>query len=67
MRDWVRWHDAYDDPGSALRRRLDVVRRLVADALDQAPRGRPLRLVSVCAGQRHDVVGALAHHPRRRD
>lgn len=65
MRDWVGWHEAYDDEGSSLRRRLDVVCRLLADALDEAPR-RPLRLVSVCAGQGRDVIGALAAHPRGR-
>jgi hypothetical protein len=63
----VGWHDAYDEPGSALGRRLEAVRGMVADALDQAPRRRPVRLISVCAGQGRDVVGALAYHPRRRD
>ncbi len=67
MRDWVGWHDAYDEPGSALRRRLATVRGMVADAVDQAPRRRPVRLVSVCAGQGRDVIGALARHPRRRE
>ena len=60
------WHDAYDEPGSSLHRRLRIVRELLVDALDQMPR-RPLRLVSMCAGQGRDVIGALAEHPRRHD
>ena len=37
---------------------------MLADALDQAPARRPLRLVSMCAGQGRDVIAALASHPR---
>lgn len=66
VRDWVGWHDAYDEPGSSLQRRLRIVQELVVDALDQMPR-RPLRLVSMCAGQGRDVIGALARHPRRHE
>ena len=67
MRDWVGWHDAYDQPGSPLRRRLHEVRRLIVDALDQAPLHRPVRVISMCAGQGRDVIGALADHPRCHD
>ena len=49
-RDWHAWHNAYDDPGSSLARRLAVVRARIADTLDAAPPG-PLRAVSMCAGQ----------------
>jgi hypothetical protein len=63
MRDWVAWHAAYDDPESPLSMRLRVVRGHLSDALDAAPPG-PVRLVSLCAGQGHDVLGVLPGHPR---
>ncbi|HEY2306313.1 MAG TPA: SAM-dependent methyltransferase [Streptosporangiaceae bacterium] len=66
MKDWVAWHTAYDDPASPLRRRLRVVRGHLSDALDAAPPG-PVRLVSLCAGQGHDVLGVLPAHPRGPD
>jgi hypothetical protein len=34
--------------------------------LDQAPPG-PIRAIGVCACQGHDLIGALAEHPRRDD
>ncbi|MFD0476902.1 hypothetical protein ACFQ0B_58315 [Nonomuraea thailandensis] len=40
QQDWMRWHDAYDEPGSSLKERLDIVRRWVAAALDEGRRGR---------------------------
>jgi hypothetical protein len=63
VRDWVAWHAAYDDPQSPLSTRLRVVRGHLSDALDAAPPG-PVRLVSLCAGQGHDVLGVLPAHPR---
>ncbi len=65
-RDWRAWHDAYDDPGSSLARRLVVVRARIADTLDAAPPG-PLRAVSMCAGQGRDLIPVLANHPRGPD
>jgi hypothetical protein len=65
-RDWVAWHDAYDDPGSPLAQRLLAVQARIAAALDQAPPG-PLRAVSICAGQGRDLIGVLREHPRRGD
>ncbi len=65
-RDWHAWHDAYDDPGSSLARRLAVVRARIADTLDAAPPG-PLRVVSMCAGQGRDLIPVLASHPRGPD
>jgi hypothetical protein len=65
MPDWVEWHTrAYDDPSSALSARLHRVRWHLSRAIDQAP-ARPLRLVSLCAGQGRDVLGVLPDHPRR--
>ena len=66
MRDYVAWHDAYADPGSPLWRRLQVVIELIGDFLDSAPPG-PARVVSMCAGQGHDVLGAAATHRRGSD
>ena len=63
MKDWVAWHAAYDDPQSPLSTRLRAVRGRLADALDAPPPG-PVRLVSLCAGQGHDVLGVLPGHPR---
>jgi len=64
--DWDRWHAAYDDPGSALALRLALVQGQLRAALTRAPAG-PVRAISVCAGQGHDLIGALADHPRRAD
>ena len=43
-----------------------MVRRLVDQALDGLPK-RPLKVVSMCAGQGRDVIPVLARHPRRHD
>jgi hypothetical protein len=64
--DWRSWHDGYADPGSDLSRRLAVVQGLIRSWLDDARAGE-LRLLSACAGQAHDVIGALSDHPRRGD
>jgi hypothetical protein len=42
------------------------VQQHLSDALTGAPPG-PIRLVSLCAGQAHDVLGVLPRHPRRDD
>ena len=63
---WVAWHDRYDDPDSALSHRLAVVRRRIGEALDGALPG-PITVVSMCAGQGRDLLGALDAHPRRDD
>jgi len=65
-RDWRAWHDAYDDPGSSLARRLPAVQARIAGALDAAPPG-PLRAIGMCAGQGRDLIPVLARHPRGRD
>jgi hypothetical protein len=39
-RDWLAWHDRYDDPASHLLRRLVVVRRRIGEVLDAQPPGR---------------------------
>jgi hypothetical protein len=65
-RDWADWHAPYDDPDSPLARRLAIVQRRIREALDAAPAGR-LRVVSACAGQGRDLIGALRGHARRHD
>lgn len=65
-RDWVAWHAPYADPDSPLSRRLATVRELLADALTCCAPG-PIRVVSICAGQGHDLLGVLEDHPRRGD
>lgn len=66
MTDWTAWHAPYQDPSSELSRRLALVQRCIRTwASDQAP--GPLRVLSLCAGQGHDLVGALRDHPRRSD
>jgi Putative methyltransferase len=65
-RDWVRWHDGYDDPDSGLGTRLALVQGYLSLALATAPDG-PIQVVSLCAGQGRDVIGVLAVHPRKDD
>jgi hypothetical protein len=63
--DWYEWHRGYEE-STALKRRLETVRRHIAAALDVAPIG-PLRILSICAGDGRDLIGALRDHPRRND
>jgi len=65
-RDWYEWHRPYSEPGSALARRLTLVQDHLTRALDDAPAGE-LRLVSLCAGQGLDVIGAVSGHARKND
>jgi hypothetical protein len=66
VRDWQAWHDDYGDPRSELSRRLLVVQQAIRTWLDARPPG-PQRVLSLCAGQGQDVVGALRGHPRREE
>lgn len=66
VRDWHEWHRAYDMPGSPLARRLDIVQQCIRDALDATPPG-PIAVISMCAGEARDLVGALDGHARARD
>ena len=66
LRDYVQWHDAYDDPGSSLSRRLQVVIRMTRRALDELPAG-PVRVLSLCSGQAADITAAADGHPRAGD
>lgn len=57
------WHARYDEDGT-LRRRLEIVQRHIRRVLDEHTRS-PLRVISMCAGQGRDLLGALDAHPRR--
>lgn len=63
-KDWLRWHDSYDDPASPLARRLRVVQTHIARWLDERAGDAVLRVVSACAGQGRDLIGVLAERPR---
>ncbi|MEO6512022.1 MAG: class I SAM-dependent methyltransferase [Nocardioides sp.] len=57
-RDWLAWHEAYDDPTSSLSRRLAVVREALTTAL--AERTGRVSLLSLCAGDGRDTLPVLA-------
>lgn len=59
MSHWETWHGAYTDPDSSLSQRLRLVQGFVAAYLDEtAP--RPVRVVSLCAGEGLDLLGVLS-------
>jgi len=60
--DWLAWHTPYGDEWSPLSRRLRLVQQHIAGWLRSRP-GQTLTVVSVCAGQGHDLLGVLAHQP----
>jgi hypothetical protein len=65
-RDWLQWYEAYGDPSSNLARRLVEVRNQIKLMIASAAPG-PIRVVSICAGDGRDLIGALVDHPRRSD
>ena len=58
MRDYVKWHDAYDDPTSDLSWRLRQVQNHIRSTLDQSQ--RHVTILSLCAGDGRDVLQVLA-------
>jgi hypothetical protein len=58
VRDYLAWHEQYDDPGSSLPRRLALVREALRAELDARP--GPVRALSLCAGDGRDILGVLA-------
>jgi hypothetical protein len=60
--DWVQWHEPYADPASSLSRRRGVVQGVVGRWLTDR-RGRPGRVLSMCAGDGRDVLEVLAARP----
>jgi hypothetical protein len=65
MSEWVEWHEGYR-PGLPLSKRLEVVQRLIREALDRCDPG-PIRVISLCAGDGRDLLGAVPTHARRAD
>ncbi|MGH9043710.1 MAG: hypothetical protein ACRDVP_02530 [Acidimicrobiales bacterium] len=59
------WHDAYDDPNSALSWRPGLVRQAVRAAMEHLT--RPIRAISLCAGEGSHLIGAVQGHRRRAD
>ncbi len=57
MRDYVKWHDAYDDPASDMSWRLRQVQAYIRSTLDQI-QGQ-LTVLSLCAGDGRDVLQVL--------
>jgi Methyltransferase domain len=62
QRDWHAWHNDYDDDGSDLSRRLKVVQAEIRKVLPLEPTDE-FSVVSICAGQAHDIIGVLSHYP----
>jgi len=65
MTNWQAWHEPYQDPDSPLSRRLALVRRHIVTWLDERPEPM-LTVLSVCAGQGHDLLGVLVTRPDAR-
>ncbi|MGA3285733.1 MAG: AMP-binding protein, partial [Verrucomicrobiota bacterium] len=63
--DWNEWYKQYDSFHS-LQTRLRIVREQIVATLNDCPPG-PIQIVSVCAGDGRDVIGAVQSHPRRND
>jgi hypothetical protein len=61
-KDWYDWHRPYSDGNSPLARRPRLVQRHIAGWLDERP-DRSLSVVSMCAGQGHDLLGVLSVRP----
>lgn len=61
MRDYVKWHQRYADPNSAISHRLRMIQALLIQEL--AARPGPLRLLSLCAGDARDILGVLEGRP----
>ncbi|MFD5061850.1 MULTISPECIES: class I SAM-dependent methyltransferase [unclassified Streptomyces] len=64
--DWSAWHDQYEVADSWMARRLQTVQAHVRAALSDAPTGG-LKVISLCTGERRDLLDVLVGHPRRKD
>ncbi len=65
--DWWEWHRGYDEPGSRLQVRTELVHRHIGAFLDEREPGARIRIVSVCAGQGRELLPVIAAHPRKAD
>jgi len=61
--DWQVWHEGYESD-TPLRRRLEIVQRRIGEFLDGFA-GSSVRVVSMCAGEGRDLLGALDGRERR--
>ena len=61
--DWSAWHKQYDSFPN-LEARLRIVREQIVATLDDCPAG-PIQIISICAGDGRDLIGALQNHSRR--
>jgi hypothetical protein len=61
-KDWYHWHAPYADTDSPLSRRLRLIQQHIASWLDERS-GPSLTVVSLCAGQGHDLLDVLASRP----
>lgn len=61
--DWVAWHHDYDSD-TPLRRRLQIVQGHIRAVLAENA-ASPIRIVSMCAGEARDLIGALESITRR--
>jgi hypothetical protein len=62
---WSGWPEkAYQREG--YQQRLQAVQEHLSECLDEAPPG-PVRILSMCAGDGRDVIGAVRAHRRRKD
>jgi SAM-dependent methyltransferase len=64
-KDWVRFHHLYET-WPPLQARLQIVRQQIGAALAAMPPGR-VRILSLCAGDGRDLLGALSDYPRATD
>jgi hypothetical protein len=62
-RDWLVWHTEYADENSDLSHRLQVVQAEIKKVLPLQKPVEPFQFISICAGQAHDIIGALADYP----
>jgi hypothetical protein len=62
QRDYLAWHRDYENADSDLSRRLNVVQAEIRRALPPTPT-TDFNVVSICAGQAHDIIGALSGYP----
>jgi hypothetical protein len=58
MRDYLKWHDGYDNPSSDLSWRLRQAQAYIRQALDHLE--GPVTVISLCAGDGRDVLQVLA-------
>jgi hypothetical protein len=65
LRDYVAWHEAYDDSASSLSARLRQVQAQISAWLDRTP--GQVRVLSSCAGQGHDILGVLEERVEDRE